>query len=263
MLAQQLVFRILVVIESERLPILLGMARLAFIAVFSFMAFFLIIFSVASHTGHFQLLPGRRTGYALLVASVTLGVAVLALKRVFCVLIVIEVGRFPALVIVAALTFVAQASAMALYGRRQPTTVFSMTARIYKPSKTAMQSGHAKTKDWVIDFEPEEPRQVEPLMGWTSSGDMRQQLRLRFASKEEAISYCERHAVAYQVSEDKPSSRRGMCYSDNFAFNRKRLRQGLTGQAFVFCHLGFELVGLSGTGSFIFSIPGRILSPPS
>ena len=55
-----------------------------------------------------------------------------------------------------------------------------MTARIYKPSKTAMQSGFANTKDWVIDFEPEEPRQVEPLMGWTSSGDMRQQLRLRF-----------------------------------------------------------------------------------
>jgi hypothetical protein len=96
-----------------------------------------------------------------------------------------------------------------------------MTARIYKPSKTAMQSGHAKTKDWVIDFEPEEPRQVEPLMGWTSSGDMRQQLRLRFASKEEAIAYCERHSVAYQVSEDKTSSRRGMSYSDNFAFNRR------------------------------------------
>ena len=78
-----------------------------------------------------------------------------------------------------------------------------MTARIYKPSKTAMQSGHAKTKDWVLDFEPEEPRQVEPLMGWTSSGDMRQQLRLRFASKEEAIAYCERHGIAYQVSESQ------------------------------------------------------------
>ena len=57
-----------------------------------------------------------------------------------------------------------------------------MTARIFKPSKTAMQSGLAKTHDWVVDFEPEEARQVEPLMGWTSSSDMRQQLRLRFAS---------------------------------------------------------------------------------
>ena len=96
-----------------------------------------------------------------------------------------------------------------------------MTARIYQPSKTAMQSGHAKTKDWVIDFEPEEPRQVEPLMGWTSSGDMRQQLRLRFTSKEEAIAYCARHGIAYQLSKTKPASRRGMSYSDNFAFNRR------------------------------------------
>ena len=76
-----------------------------------------------------------------------------------------------------------------------------MTARIYKPSKTAMQSGQANTKAWVLDFEPEQPREVEPLMGWTSSGDMRQQLRLRFASKEEAVAYCERHGIPYQVFE--------------------------------------------------------------
>ena len=96
-----------------------------------------------------------------------------------------------------------------------------MTARIYKPSKTAMQSGVGNTKAWVLDFEPEQARQVEPLMGWTSSGDMRQQLRLRFASKEEAIAYCERHGVAYQVSEDKPSGRRAISYADNFAFKRR------------------------------------------
>src|SRR5262249_62422129 len=53
-------------------------------------------------------------------------------------------------------------------------------ARIYKPAKTAMQSGARNTKAWVLDYEPAEPRDVEPLMGWTSSGDMRQQLRLRF-----------------------------------------------------------------------------------
>ena len=79
-----------------------------------------------------------------------------------------------------------------------------MTARIYKPAKTAMQSGLANTKAWVLDFEPEAPRTVEPLMGWTSSGDMRQQVRLRFPSKEEAIAYCERHGIAYQVSEAQP-----------------------------------------------------------
>jgi NADH dehydrogenase ubiquinone Fe-S protein 4 len=97
----------------------------------------------------------------------------------------------------------------------------AMTARIYKPAKTAMQSGQAKTKAWALDFEPEAPRTVEPLMGWTSSGDMRQQLRLRFPSKEEAIAYCERHGIAYQVSEEKPHARRGMSYSDNFAFKRR------------------------------------------
>ena len=96
-----------------------------------------------------------------------------------------------------------------------------MTARIYKPAKTAMQSGIAKTKDWVLDFEPEEPREVEPLMGWTSSGDMRQQVRLHFATKEEAIAYCERHGLAYQVSEAKPAERHTISYSDNFAFKRR------------------------------------------
>jgi hypothetical protein len=95
-----------------------------------------------------------------------------------------------------------------------------MTARIYKPAKTAMQSGRAKTKDWVLDFDLAEPRTVEPLMGWTSAADTRQQLRLRFASKDEAVAYCERHGIAYQLAEDKPATRRGMSYSDNFAFKR-------------------------------------------
>ena len=96
-----------------------------------------------------------------------------------------------------------------------------MTARIYKPARTAMQSGNAKTKEWVLDFEPEEPREIEPLMGWTSSGDMRQQIRLRFATAEEAIAYCERHGISYQVFAAKPPTRAGMSYSDNFAFKRR------------------------------------------
>ena len=96
-----------------------------------------------------------------------------------------------------------------------------MTARIYKPAKTAMQSGLAKTKAWMLDFEPEAPRTVEPLMGWTSSGDMRQQVRMSFPTKEEAITYCERHGIAYQVTETLPSARHGMSYSDNFSFKRR------------------------------------------
>lgn len=95
-----------------------------------------------------------------------------------------------------------------------------MTARIYKPAKTAMQSGTAKTKLWVLDFEPAAPKEVEPLMGWTSSGDMQQQVRLRFASKEEAIAYCEHNAIPYRVYEPKQPKRRTIAYADNFAFTR-------------------------------------------
>jgi ETC complex I subunit-like protein len=95
-----------------------------------------------------------------------------------------------------------------------------MTARIYKPARTAMQSGHARTKEWVLDYEPEQPREIEPLMGWTSSGDMRQQVRLQFDTAEEAIAYCDRLAIAYQVSAPKAAARRTISYSDNFAFKR-------------------------------------------
>jgi hypothetical protein len=96
-----------------------------------------------------------------------------------------------------------------------------MPARIYKPSKTAMQSGFANTKAWALDFEPELPGQVEPLMGWTSSGDMRQQVRLRFNSKEEAVAYCERYGITYQLFEATTPKRRVISYADNFSFKRR------------------------------------------
>jgi hypothetical protein len=96
----------------------------------------------------------------------------------------------------------------------------SMTARIFKPVKNAMQSGTAKSKDWQLDYEPEQPRFVEPLMGWTSSGDMKQQVTLRFETREEAVAYCEREGIPYQVFEPKPSAHRQIAYADNFAFRR-------------------------------------------
>ena len=96
-----------------------------------------------------------------------------------------------------------------------------MTARIYRPAKTAMQSGRAKTKEWVLDYEPEEPRVVESLMGWTTSGDMKSQVRLTFDTKEEAIAYCERQGIAYQLFEPKTAPRRGLSYADNFAASRR------------------------------------------
>jgi hypothetical protein len=85
-----------------------------------------------------------------------------------------------------------------------------------------MQSGQAKTREWLLEFEPEQARKIEPLMGWTSSGDMRQQVRLNFATKEEAIAYAERNSLAYRVEEPKPNlaARRGVSYSDNFKTSR-------------------------------------------
>src|ERR1700744_5282802 len=83
-----------------------------------------------------------------------------------------------------------------------------MTARIFKPAKNAMQSGTAKTREWQLDYEPEQPRAVEPLMGWTSSGDMKQQLTIRFHTKEDAVAYCEREGIAYQGVEPKAPAHR-------------------------------------------------------
>lgn len=95
-----------------------------------------------------------------------------------------------------------------------------MVARIYKPSRTAMQSGKARTKDWVLEHEPAVPREIDPLMGWTSSRDMQQQVRLAFETKEEAIAYCERNGLPYSLSEPTEKSVPTKSYADNFRFGR-------------------------------------------
>ena len=94
-----------------------------------------------------------------------------------------------------------------------------MTARIYKPAKSAMQQGQSK-QDWTLEYEPDEPRVIEPLMGWTSSGDMKSQVKLTFDTKEEAIAYAERHGIPYRLEEPKPVVRKILSYSDNFLPNR-------------------------------------------
>jgi hypothetical protein len=95
-----------------------------------------------------------------------------------------------------------------------------MSARIYKPARTAMQSGTAKTERWLLEFEPEARRGIEPLMGWTSSSDMKSQVKLWFDTKEAAIAYATREGLAYRVEEPKTPERRAVAYSDNFKFNR-------------------------------------------
>ncbi|MEQ1953277.1 ETC complex I subunit [Mesorhizobium sp. CN2-181] len=96
-----------------------------------------------------------------------------------------------------------------------------MSARIYSPAKTAMQSGKAKTGYWVLDFDPEKPRKIDPLMGYTTSSDMKSQVRLTFDTKEEAVAYAEKHGIAFRVQEPKESKRRQISYSDNFRYDRK------------------------------------------
>lgn len=95
-----------------------------------------------------------------------------------------------------------------------------MTARIYRPARTAMQSGTAKTERWLLEYEPEQPRQIEPLMGWTSSGDMKSQLKLWFDSEAEAVAYATRNGIAYRVEQPNEPKRRTVAYSDNFKFSR-------------------------------------------
>lgn len=94
-----------------------------------------------------------------------------------------------------------------------------MTARIYLPTRSATQAVRTIEK-WVLEYEPEDPRWIDPLMGWTGSSDMKSQVKLRFDTKEEAIAYAQRSGIAYRLEEPKPTARKILSYSDNFLPNR-------------------------------------------
>jgi hypothetical protein len=96
-----------------------------------------------------------------------------------------------------------------------------MSARIFSPAKTAMQSGTGRTGLWVLEFEPEQPRRIDPLMGYTSSGDMKSQIRLTFETREEAVAYAEKNGIPYHVREPKQPKRRQISYAENFRYDRK------------------------------------------
>jgi hypothetical protein len=97
-----------------------------------------------------------------------------------------------------------------------------MLARIFRPAKTAMQSGRAKATTWVLEFEPKDARRADPLMGWTQTADTESsQVRLTFDSKEDAVRYAEAHGIAFQLVDPKPAKRIIKAYADNFAFGRR------------------------------------------
>lgn len=99
-----------------------------------------------------------------------------------------------------------------------------MLAKIYQPSRNVMQSGPARSRDWVLEFVPADAKWVDPLMGWIGTDDMNSQVRLRFRTRDEAIAYADRYAIAYEIFE--PHRRRPILrqngYGDNFATSRRQ-----------------------------------------
>ena len=94
------------------------------------------------------------------------------------------------------------------------------TARIYRPAKTVMQSGRAKTGRWVLVFAPSDTKRRDPLMGWSGSTDTGAQVRMGFPSRDEAVAYADRHGLAYEVTEPRGRKVRPKNYADNFAADR-------------------------------------------
>ena len=97
-----------------------------------------------------------------------------------------------------------------------------MLARIFRPGRTAMQSGKAKTRHWELEFEPGAARLPDPLMGWTQTTDMNGQVRLAFETRDEAVAYAQRHGLAFEVIEDHEPRTIIKAYADNFATSRKQ-----------------------------------------
>ena len=98
-----------------------------------------------------------------------------------------------------------------------------MTARIFKPAKSAMSSGQAKTREWVLEYVNDTAREVDPLMGWTSSSDTQAQIRMKFATKEAALDYAKDNGIDAVVVDPKPrkANVRPGGYGENFATNRR------------------------------------------
>jgi hypothetical protein len=90
--------------------------------------------------------------------------------------------------------------------------------RIYKPSKTAMQSGRSNTKGWILEFEPYDGLKLDPLMGWSGSQDTSRQLKMRFPTKDDAIAYAKRRGLTYRSQEPKERILQLKTYADNFAY---------------------------------------------
>jgi hypothetical protein len=95
-----------------------------------------------------------------------------------------------------------------------------MSARIYQQAKNPMQSGRRNMRVWILEYAPSAAKEIDPLMGWVGSRDMQSQVRLKFASREEAEGYATREGLAYVVAEPKPICAQPKNYADNFRYDR-------------------------------------------
>ena len=95
-------------------------------------------------------------------------------------------------------------------------------ARIFRPAKTAMQSGRRQTRKWVLEYEPATGRRPDPLMGWTTASDTLNEVRLHFDTIEEARAFAEKQGLAYTVIEPHAVSEKPKSYADNFRYDRVR-----------------------------------------
>ena len=96
-----------------------------------------------------------------------------------------------------------------------------MTLKIYKPSKTAMQSGLGKTKRWLAEYISDVTTTKDTLMGWTSSSDARSQIKLFFDTKEQAIEWAINNNYQFYLEEPQKRIIKPKSYASNFDFNRK------------------------------------------
>jgi ETC complex I subunit conserved region len=94
-------------------------------------------------------------------------------------------------------------------------------ARIFKPAKTAMQSG-ARTRKWVLAYEPATRRQPDPLMGWTSAEDTLNEVQLHFDTMEEAVAFADKNGLDYTVMPPQLTTEKPKSYADNFRYDRVR-----------------------------------------
>ncbi len=94
--------------------------------------------------------------------------------------------------------------------------------RIYQPTKNAMQSGRAKLGNWILEHEPDAPKQADPLMGWIGSDDTKGQVKLSFETRDEAVAFAKKSGFNYTVTEPKVRRVKPKDYSSNFAYDRIR-----------------------------------------